>query len=352
MQNADKQPETPIRGTGLTETNDDVRRANRTMMLTMAVVVVLVIIVAIIGFLCINRPTEYIEGQVEGTTVRVSGKMAGRIDRFYVKEGDTVHAGDTLVHITSAIAQAQLQAAEAMQEVARAQNRKIDAGTRRQIVQAAADLVRQAEAAVSITKKTYDRMENLYREGVVSEQKRDEAKAAYDAAVAQLSAAESQLSLAHAGAQAEDKQSAAALVDAAGAPVTQARAVYEDAYLLAPCDGTIDEIYPEVGELVAMGAPIINVLGDKRWVTFNVREDMLPDFEMGKTVRVMIPGLGKKEIDVQVYYVRDMGTYAVWRATKTTGQYDSRTFQIKARPQDVASAEGLRPGMSAICDKK
>lgn len=340
-----------MRGTGLTDHTDTERTTNKGLMATMAVVFIIVVIVAIIGFLCINRPTEYIEGQVEGTTVRVSGKMAGRIDRYYVKEGDTVHTGDTLVHITSAIAQAQLQAAEAMQEVARAQDRKVDAGTRRQIIQTAEGLVEQARAAVNITKKTYDRMQNLYNEGVISEQKRDEAKAAYDAARAQLQTAESQLSLARAGAQTEDKQSAAALVDAAGGPVAQAKAVYEDAYLIAPCDGTIDEIYHEPGELVAMGAPIINVLSDKRWVTFNVREDMLPEFTMGKTVRVMIPGLGKKEIDVDVYYIRDMGTYAVWRATKTTGQYDSRTFQIKARPHDAADSEGLRPGMSAICNK-
>lgn len=329
----------------------DEKKASRNIMITMGVVIVAVAVVAVIGFLCLNRPEEYVEGQVEGTTVRVSGKMAGRIAEFYVQEGDTVNAGDTLVHIHSAIADAQLASAEAMREVAEAQNRKVDAGTRKQIIASAADLVKQAEAAADITRKTYERMNNLYKQGVISEQRRDEAKAAYDAAKAQLSVAQQQHSLAVSGAQNEDKQAAEALVRAASGPVEQAKAVTEDSYLIAPCDGTIDERYPEEGELVAMGAPIFSILRDNRWVTFNVREELLPDFEQGKKVKVMIPALKEKDIEVQVYYVRDMGSYATWRATKSTGQYDSRTFQIKARPVSEKDAKGLRPGMSAIHKK-
>ena len=329
----------------------DEKKASRHIMITMAVVILAVAVVAVIGFLCLNRPEEYVEGQVEGTTVRVSGKMAGRIAEFYVQEGDTVHTGDTLVHIHSAIADAQLASAEAMREVAEAQNRKVDAGTRKQIIASAADLVKQAEAAADITRKTYERMNNLYKQGVISEQRRDEAKAAYDAAKAQLSVAQQQHSLAVSGAQNEDKQAAEALVRAASGPVEQAKAVTEDSYLIAPCDGTIDERYPEEGELVAMGAPIFSILRDNRWVTFNVREELLPDFEQGKKVKVMIPALKEKDIEVQVYYVRDMGSYATWRATKSTGQYDSRTFQIKARPVSEKDAKGLRPGMSAIHKK-
>ena len=326
----------------------EIRRASRSLLVTLAVVVIAVAVVAIFGFLCLNRPTEYVEGQVEGTSVRVSGKMAGRVTHIFVKEGVTVRAGDTLIHIHSSIAEAQLAQAQAMEQVAQAQNRKVDAGTRQQLIQAAADMVATARAAVGITKKTYDRMENLYKEGVVTEQKRDEAKAAYDAARAQLGAAESQHSLALAGAQAEDKQAAKAMVSAAGGGVQMAQAVYEDSYLVAPCDGTVDEIYPEVGELVSMGAPLMNILTAKRWVTFNVREEMLPDFKMGQKLKVFVPGLNNEEKELEVYYIRDMGTYATWRATKSTGQYDSRTFEIKARPVGKDGAQGLRPGMSAI----
>ena len=330
----------------MTQSQNQEKRANKTLLITMGVVVVAVAIIAVVGFIFMNRPDSYIEGQVEGTNIRISGKLAGRVQEFYVQEGDTVHAGDTLVRIHSSIVEAQLGQAEAMREVAAAQNKKVDAGTRMQIVNAAADLLRQAEAAVTITKKTYDRMERLFSEGVIAEQKRDEAKAA----VAARDAAASQLSLAKAGAQKEDKESAQALVQAAGSGVKQVEAVLEDSYLTAPFDGSIDQIYPEVGELVSLGAPIMSLLkSDDRWVTFNVREELLNELPIGKEIKVMIPALGKKEINVKIYYVRDMGSYATWRSTKSTGSYDSRTFQIKARPTE--DVPGLRPGMSAVFEQ-
>ncbi len=326
------------------------QKAEKSLLITMGIVVVVIAVVAIAGFFFINKPDNTIEGQVEGTTVRVSGKLPGRVVEFFVEEGDTVHAGDTLVHIHSSVAEAQLTRAEAMEEAARAQNRKADAGTRRQIVQAAADLVAQASAAVTITKKTYERMQNLYAEGVISEQKRDEAKAAYDAALAQKAAAESNLSLAKAGAQEEDKQSAAAMVQAAGGGVAQVQAVLEDSYLTAPVDGTVDVIYPEAGELVALGAPIMSILkSDGRYITFNVREELLGKLAVGQEIDLMIPALESRNIKARVYYVRDMGSYATWRATKASGSWDSKTFQIKARP--VENIANLRPGMTVIYAK-
>ena len=330
-----------------TDNNNSAKKTERSLLLTMGIVIVVVAIIAVIGFIFMNKPADIIEGQVEGTTVRISGKLPGRVVEFFVEEGDTVHAGDTLVHIHSSLADAQLTQAEAMEEVAKAQNRKVDAGTRSQIIKAAYDMLQQANAAVTITEKTYRRMENLYNQGVMSEQKRDEAKAAYDAAVAARSAAESQYSLAKAGAQKEDKESTAALVSAAGGGVAQVQAVLEDSYLTAPYDGTIDQIYPEAGELVSMGAPIMSLLRkDKRWITFNVREELLVDLTMGKKIKVMVPALGRKDIEVEIYYIRDMGSYATWHSTKATGSWDSRTFEIKARPtEEVAN---LRPGMSVV----
>ena len=330
-----------------TDTQNTEKRANRTLLLTMLIVVAAVAVIAIIGFVFMNRPDSYLEGQIEGTTVRISGKLPGRIVDFYVEEGDTVHAGDTLVHIHSSLAEAQLGQAEAMRTVAESQNQKVDAGTRYQLINAAEDILRQAQAAETIAKKTYTRMERLYSEGVISEQKRDEAKAAYDATVAARGAAESQLSLAKAGAQKEDKTSAAAMVKAADSGVAQVNAVLEDSYLTAPFDGTIDQIYPEQGELVSLGAPIMSLLRtDKRWVVFNIREELLSELGMGKKFKAFVPALDKKELDFEVYYVRDMGSYATWRSTKSTGSYDSRTFQIKARPTEECKER--RPGMSVV----
>ena len=310
-------------------------------------ITIVVIVLAIVGFCLLRQPAEIIEGQADATSVRISGKLPGRVAEFYVQEGDMVKAGDTLVHIHSSLAEARLMQAEAMETAAAAQNQKIDAGTRSQIIQTARQLVAQANAARVIAQKTYDRMEALYKQGVISEQKRDEATAAYDAAVAGEGAAQSQLDMALQGAQSEDKRSAQAMVNVARGGVAEVESLLEDQYLTAPCDGQIDQIYPEPGELVSLGAPIMSLLKvSDKWVTFNVREDLLKDLKLGDEISVMVPGLGKKDINVKIYYVRDLGSYATWHATKSTGDWDSRTFQIKARP--VENQPDLRPGMSII----
>ena len=324
--------------------SNEEKKENRKLIVALGGVVFVVAALAIIGFLFINKPDEILQGQAEATSVRVSGKLPGRVVEFYVHEGDMVNKGDTLVHIHSSLAEAKLQQARAMETAAQAVDKKVDAGTRSQIVQSAYQVWQQAQAAVGISKKTYDRMQNLFSEGVVSEQKRDEAKAAYDAAVAGAAAAKSQYELAKQGPQSEDKTQAAAMVTVAKGGVAEVESVLEDQYLTAPCDGQVDVIFPNVGELVALGAPIMNVLRiDDKWVTFNVREDKLKDFTMGKELTVDIPALDK-EAKVKIYYVRDLGSYATWHATKTTGDWDSKTFEIKARP--LEDLPDLRPGMT------
>ncbi len=191
-------------------------------------------------------------------------------------------------------------------------------------------------------------MQNLFTKGVVSEQKRDEAKAAYDAAVAGEAAAKSQYELAKSGAQKEDKQAAKAMLEAAKGSVNEVNAILEDQYLVAPCDGEITEVYPHVSELIATGAPIMSLQKDDHWVVFNVRETLLKDIKLGSKIRIRIPALDI-ETDAKVFYIRDLGTYANWQATKATGDFDARTFQVKARPEK--KIENLRPGMSVILEQ-
>ena len=330
---------------------DAEKTENRSLMFGLLAVVGVTLLLAIIGFIFMRQPDEIIEGQADATSVRISGKLPGRVVELMVSEGDMVKAGDTLVHIHSSLAEARLMQAEAMENAAAAQNKKIDAGTRSQIISAAAELVAQAKAATTITRKTYERMQRLFEQGVVSEQKRDEAKAAYDAAAAAQQAAESQLSLARAGAQSEDKESAAALVNAARGGVAEVESLLEDQYLTAPCDGQIDQIYPETGELVSLGSPIMSLLkvADK-WVTFNVREELLSQMKLGDSITVEIPALDHLSTSARIYYVRDMGSYATWRATKSAGEWDSRTFEVKARTSEPLP--DLRPGMTVLYRKK
>ena len=328
-------------------------KKERSLVVGLIALIVIIVVLALIGLFLLKPEPQIIQGQAEATQVRVSGKLPGRVVEFMVEEGQHVLAGDTLVHIHSSLVEAKLSQAEAMETVAKAQNKKVDSGTRVELLNSAYDMWQQAQAGLTIAKKTYERMQSLYKKGVVSEQKRDEAEAAYKAMVATESAAKSQYEMAKAGAQAEDKAAAAAMVAAAQGSVAEVESILSDSYLTAPTDGEISDIFPNVGELVSLGTPIMNVLKlDDMWVSFNVREDLLENLTMGAEVQAIIPALENKEVTLKVFYIRDMGSYAVWRATKVTGQYDAKTFQVKARP--VEPVDNLRPGMSVLLkrDKK
>lgn len=322
-------------------------KQEKSLLIGLAIFIVATPLLGILGFYLLSPPVEMAEGQVEVTSVRISGKLPGRIEKIYVEEGQMVAEGDTLIRIHSSIADARLFQAEAMENVASAQNAKVEAGTRWQIIQGANDLWQQAVAARTIAQKTYERMQSLYEKGVVSEQKRDEAKAAYDVALAGEQAAQSNYNLALSGAQSEDKQSAKAMENAARGSVMEVEALLEDKYLTAPCDGEIGEIYPHEGELVAMGTPLMSILKmQDKWITFNVNERRLSDLPIGRHIEMMLPALNDTIIDGEVYFVAPLGSYAVWRATKSTGEYDTRTFKVKVRP--YKKIERMRPGMSVI----
>lgn len=323
----------------------EVTKKDRMLLLTILVIVLIVAAMAICGFLFIKQGPDTVQGQGDASEVRISGKMPGRVADLYVEEGHYVKAGDTLAHIHSNLVEARMNQAKAMENVAAATNRKVDAGTRTQIISAAHDLWTQAQAASGITEKTWRRMENLFAKGVISEQKRDEAKAAYDAAKAAESAAKSQYELAKSGAQSEDKEAAQAMVNAARGSVEEVNAILEDQYLVAPCDGLVVTVFPQVSELVATGAPIMTIQKSDHWATFNVRENLLKEIKLGKEIKVYIPALDL-HTTMKVFYVKDMGTYANWQATKSTGDYDARTFQVKARPDKPI--ENFMPGMSVI----
>lgn len=327
----------------------EVRKKDKALLAAVGVFTLAMVCIAILGILLIKPPKDTIQGQADCDVVRVSGKLPGRVVKFYVHEGDYVHKGDTLVSIYSKTVDASLYKARSMQSAAASQSQKVDRGTRDELKRTAANAVQQAQAAEGIARKTYERMENLFKQGVVSEQKRDEAKAAYEAASAAVRTAKSQLDLAQNGAQSEDKSASRSLVDAARGTVMEVESLLEDQYLIAPCDGEVSEIFPHEGELVSLGTPIMSIskLSDM-WVAFNVREEELAELGMGKEVSVTIPALNNMATKLRIYYVHDMGSYAVWSATKAYGQYDSKTFEIKARP--VKPIEGFRPGMSVLLD--
>ena len=305
-----------------------------------------VIVVALIGFFTLGRDPEIIQGQVEVSEYRVSSKVPGRILEIRVKEGDFVHAGDTLAILDAPEVRAKMQQAQGAEAGASALEQMAQNGARKEQVQGAFQLLQQAKAGLEIAEKSYQRVQRLFDEGVVSAQKRDEAEAMYKASQAQVKAAQSQYDMAVNGARQEEKMAAQAQVERAKGAVQEVNAYIGETVQVAQMDGEVSSIYPKVGELVGTGSPIMTIsMMDDLWGSFNVREDQLNGMQVGTEFSAFVPAFNR-EIRMKVYHMKDQGSYAVWKATKANGQYDLKTFEVKARPEETL--EGLRPGMSLI----
>jgi HlyD family secretion protein len=308
-----------------------------------------VVIVGVIGFFTLDRTPDEIQGEVEVSEYRVSSKVPGRILELRVKEGDYVHVGDTLAILDAPEIEAKKAQAMSAQDAASAISEMAQNGARQQQIQGAYQVWQQAKAGAEVAKKTYDRVQRLFNEGVMTAQKRDEAFAAYKALEAQEKAAKSQYDLAVEGARKEEKKAAAAQVARARSTVQEVNSYIHETVQVATFEGEVSDVYPKVGELVGTGSPIMTIsIVDGMWGTFNVREDQLNGMQIGTEFTAFSPAFNK-DIKMKVYYLKDQGSFAVWKATKSNGQYDLKTFEVKARP--VEKFEGLRPGMSLIIKK-
>lgn len=322
---------------------------HKNILLTVAAFTVVVVIIAVIGTLVFKSEPEIIQGYVEVSEYRVSSKVPGRVLELRVKEGDYVNVGDTLAIIDAPDVKAKLTQAESAESAASAMDQMANNGARREQINGAYALLQQAKAGLEIAQKSYNRVQRLYDEGVMSAQKRDEAFANYKAIEAQVKAAQSQYDMAVNGARREEKMAAAAQVNRAKGAVQEVNSYISETMQTAQKAGEVSDVYPKEGELVGTGSPIMSVsLLDDMWGTFNVREDQLDGMRIGSVITAYAPAF-KKDIKMKVYYIKDQGSYATWKATKANGQYDLKTFEVKARP--VTKVEGLRPGMSLVLKK-
>lgn len=326
------------------------KKQNKHLIVSLAVITICVAIVALAGFF-IQRPADdYIQGQAEVDEYRVSSKVPGRILRFYVKEGQRVAPGDTLALLEAPDIEAKMTQARAAEEAAAAQDAKARKGAREEQVRSAHEIWKKAQAALTIAEKSYARVKRLHEGGVMPAQKLDEATAQRDAAAATEKAAKAQYDMARNGAEREDREAARAIVERARGAVAEVRSYLNETVLLAREAGEVSDIFPKTGELVGSGAPIMNIAYvDSVWVTFNVREDDLAAFGMDQEFEARVPALGNQTVRLRVHYLKDLGSYAAWRATKTTGQFDYKTFEVRATP--LTSVKGLRAGMSVLYDK-
>ena len=322
------------------------KKQHKNIIITVACTTLVVAVVAVIGAMSIKQEPETIQGQVEVSEYRVSSKVPGRILEIRVKEGDYVNVGDTLAILDAPEVRAKMTQAQSAENAAAAMDEMANNGARQEQVRGAFAVLQQAKAGLEIAQKSYNRVQRLYDEGVMTAQKRDEAFANYKALEAQVKAAQSQYDMARNGARTEEKKAAAAQVNRAKGAVAEVNSYIHETMQIAQMAGEVSDVYPKVGELVGTGSPIMSVsLMNDIWGTFNVREDQLNGMKVGSIVTAFVPAF-KKEIRMKVYYIKDQGSYAVWKATKSNGQYDLKTFEVKARPMD--KLEGLRPGMSLI----
>lgn len=324
------------------------KRSKLNNLLIIALVLVGVMALVILVGIFLPKPQEVLQGQAETSDYRVSSKVPSRVKELRVQPGDKVKAGDTLAIMDSPEVMAKMQQAEAAEAAAKAIEQKAQNGARRQEIQGAYELWQKAKAGLDVAEKTYTRVARLYDEGVIPAQKRDEAEAQLKAMQATEKAARSQYEMAKEGARLEDKAAAAAQVARAQGAISEVQGYMNETVLVASADGTVTEIFPEVGELVGTGAPIMNIAKDNdvRFV-FNIREDFLPELKAGMEKTIYVPALDR-ELTVRITNMNVMGSYATWKATKALDKYDLKTFEVTARAVNDADVKDILAGMTVI----
>lgn len=291
-----------------------------------------------------------LQGQIEAQQYNISSKIAGRIDQVKVRKGDQVGKGELVFTIHSPEIDAKLAQAMAGKDAAEALAEEVNIGARKQQIEAARDKWQQARAAEDLLEKTYTRIDNLYRDGVVPEQKRDEVYTQLQAARYTTNAAHQMYLLAEEGARDETKKAAEGKARMAAGAVAEVEVYAADTSINSPHDGEVTQVLLRSGELAPQGFPVVTIMDmEDAWAVFHVREDRLSEFEKGTEFSAHIPALGDEEYTFRVDHVAVMGDFATWRATSSDSGFDMRSFEIEARP--VKPIDKLRVGMSVLIEQ-
>ena len=316
-------------------------------LISFSAILLILLSTSTIGILLYKDDEILIQGQIESIDITISGTLPGRIEKIYVDEGEYVKEGDTLVAISSPQAEAKYNQAKALESASLAQNEKIDAGTRIQLIKITKEIWNKAKADLNLATLTRDRMNKLYDENVISIQRKDEIEALYQSALSEERSAYYQYEMAISGSQDEDKATSYSIVMAAQGTVDEITSVLKDGILTSPVNGEVGVKYLNESELIGVGTPVMNiVMIDKCYLVVNIREDLMPLFKMGNIIHADIPAIDKKKVAFKINYISPMGSFATWKSTKEKGSYDLKTFQIHAFPIDTIY--NLRPGMSAL----
>ena len=316
-----------------------------------ALVVLGVIVFIVYGLYLANKPVVApLQGQIDGRYIDISPKIVGRIAQLHVREGDEVKPGDLLVTLDSPEVQAKVSQAEAARAAAAAKQQLLDAGVRQEDVRVARANWERSVSAANLAETTFKRINTLYKDGLISQQRNDEVDTAYRSALDGVNAARAQYDLTLNGFRKEDRLAAAEVTRGAGAAVQEVGALAADISLKSPISAEVDKVVLHQGELAPPGFPIISLVNlDDVWAVFNLREDELAPVKIGTKITGRVPALDGRVITFSVYYISPKGEYATWRATRQSSGYDIKTFEVRARPAEKVN--GLRPGMSVLVDR-
>ena len=291
-----------------------------------------------------------LQGQIDGRYIDISPKIVGRIAKLHVREGDDVKPGDMLVTLDSPEVQAKVSQAEAVRAAAAAKQQLLDVGVRQEDIRTARANWERAVSGANLAEITFKRINTLYKEGLVSQQRNDEVDTAYRSALDAERGARAQYDLTLNGFRKEERAAAAEVTRGAGAAVQEIGALAADISLKSPISAEVDKVVLHEGELAPPGFPIISLVNlDDVWVVFNLREGELVDIRIDTPITGRVPALGDRIVTFAVYYISPKGEYATWRATRQSSGYDIKTFEVRARP--VGKVAGLRPGMSVLVDR-
>jgi HlyD family secretion protein len=287
-----------------------------------------------------------VQGEVTADRVDISPRVAGRIARLGADVGDKVERRSVIAELDSPQLIAALEAARAALGVARADLDRVNS-TRPETIAARRAELAAAAADVTLYQETFDRKAQLSRTGNAPQATVDEATRNLEAAIRKKESAEAALQLATTGASVQERALAAAQVKQAEAALHQREVDVTELTILAPISGQITTRVAAVGENFSAGAPLFSLIDvGHLWFTFNLREDLLAGLKIGDSFNVTVPALKSQVIPVRVTMINVQGQYATWRATRATGDFDLRTFEVRAVPS--APVDGLRPGMSSI----
>ena len=321
-----------------------------TKVIKSVVSIIIIAILVLIGIWFISKPkTIVLQGRIEAKEIYLSSKLPTRLKSIEVKEGASVTKGQLLATLESPEIDAKELQAIAAKDAAIAQKNKAVNGARKEEINAYKSLYGKATAGANVMLKSFERIENLFKDGVVSEQKRDEVFAKKEAALNDQKAAYNKYQLALKGARKEDIEAANALVRRAEGVITELEIYKNERYIISPIDAEVLNFLPEEGELIGAGYPVAHLVDlSNSYAIVNIKETILYNFKKDSEFKATVPALENKEITFKIYYVAALGDYATWNATKSTGDFDIRTFEIKASP--VTSETELRPGMSLLID--